>query len=254
MAALVNGEGIWLSDWEAEVQRYEAAQASLGIDLATQGEYEMQVLQALVDRLLLAQAARAAGVTVSGEQIDARLEELAATRGGNEAMGAWLAENAYTLDSFKRALEIDMLAAHQVEQISAGVGENADQVHAAHILVATRDEAVALQAELAAGAEFADLASAYSLDASTRPAGGDLGWFPPGYLLVPEVDSAAWGLSPGETSDIIESSLGYHIVRVIERGEHALSSEARLALQTRAVEEWLAARRAESLIDILAAP
>ena len=254
LAARVDGEGIWLADWEAEVQRYEAAQASLGIDLATQEDYPSRVLDALIDRLLLAQAAREAGQTVPAEEIDARLEELAATRGGNEAMGAWLAENAYTLDSFKRSLEVDILAARQAAELSAAVPETAEQVHAAHILVATRDEAAALQVQLASGSDFAALAEAYSLDASTRPAGGDLSWFPQGYLLVPEVESAAWALAPGETSDIIESSLGYHFVRVIERGEHALAPDARLVLQRQSIEGWLAARRADAQIELLVSP
>jgi peptidyl-prolyl cis-trans isomerase C len=254
LAARVNGEGLWLADWEADVRQYEAAQASLGIDLATVPDYRTQVLQALIDRLLLAQAARAAGPPLTGEEIDARLDELAAARGGNEAMGVWLAENEYTVDSFKRSLEVDLLAAHQVAALSSGVGEQAEQVHAAHILVGTRDEAAALRADLTAGADFATLAESYSLDASTRPAGGDLGWFPMGYLLVPEVESAAWALAPGETSDVVESSLGYHIVRVLERGLQPLAPTARLVLQRRAVELWLEAQRAEAQVEIFVSP
>ena len=254
LAARVNGEGLRLADWEADVRQYEAAQASLGIDLATVPDYRTQVLQALIDRLLLAQAARAAGPPLTGEEIDARLDELAAARGGNEAMGVWLAENEYTVDSFKRSLEVDLLAARQVAALSSGVGEQAEQVHAAHILVGTRDEAAALRAELAAGADFATLAETYSLDASTRPAGGDLGWFPQGYLLVPEVESAAWALAPGDTSDVVESSLGYHIVRVLERGLQPLAPAARLALQRRAVELWLEAQRAEAQVEIFVSP
>ncbi|OGT25674.1 MAG: hypothetical protein A2Z17_04990 [Gammaproteobacteria bacterium RBG_16_66_13] len=254
LAARVDGEGIWLADWQAEVRRYEAAQVALGIDLATQTEYPMQVLQALIDRLLLAQAGQAAGLTVTGEEIDARLDALAATRGGNEAMGAWLAENTYTLESFKRSLEVDMLAARQVAELSASLGDSAEQVHAAHLLVATEEEALELQSDLAAGADFGELAEAFSLDASTRPAGGDLGWFPQGYLLVQEVEAAAWALAPGETSDVIHSPLGYHIVRVLERGPHALAPDARLIVQRRAVEAWLENRRAEAEIEILALP
>lgn len=254
LAARVNGEGLRLADWEAEVRQYEAAQASLGIDLATVPDYRTQVLQALIDRILLAQAARAAGPPMTDEEIDARLDEIAAARGSNEAMGVWLAENGYTVESFKRSLEVDLLAARQVATLSNGVGEQAEQVHAAHILVGTRDEADALRTELAAGADFATLAETYSLDASTRPAGGDLGWFPQGYLLVPEVESAAWALARDETSDVVESSLGYHIVRVLERGLQPLAPAARLALQRRAVEVWMEARRAEAQVEIFVSP
>lgn len=254
MAALVNGDGILLADWEAEVRQFEAAQAARGIDLATMPDYRAQVLQALVDRLLLAQAARAAGPTLTEAELDARIGELAAARGGNEAMGVWLAENGYTVASFKRSLEIDVMAARQVATLSNAVGDSAEQVHAAHILVATREEADTLLADLASGEDFAALAETTSLDGSTRLAGGDLGWFPQGYLLVPEVEAAAWALAPGETSDVIQSSLGYHIVRVIERGVQPLAPAARLALQHQAVETWLQARRAEAQVEILVSP
>jgi parvulin-like peptidyl-prolyl isomerase len=81
-----------------------------------------------------------------------------------------------------------------------------------------------------------------------------LGWFPQGYLLVPEVESAAWALAPGETSDVVESSLGYHIVRVLERGLQPLAPTARLVLQRRAVELWLEAQRAEAQVEIFVSP
>jgi parvulin-like peptidyl-prolyl isomerase len=211
------------------------------------------VLQALIDRALLAQGAGAGGTALDEAAVESELEALADARGGSEAMGAWLAENRYTLDSFKRALRQDRLASKMVEEIGDSVGENAEQVRAAHILVSTQGEAESLLNELASGADFADLAMTWSLDASTRPAGGDLGWFPPGYLLVPEVDSAAWALAPGETSDVIESALGYHIVRVLERGEQPLSPDARRFLRERAVELWLEAQRTAAEIEIYTA-
>ncbi|MBG0770384.1 MAG: hypothetical protein H0S82_01675, partial [Anaerolineaceae bacterium] len=56
----------------------------------------------------------------------------------------------------------------------------------------------------------------------------------------------------GSTSDIIESEVGYHIVMVLDRGDHALSSDARLTLQRNAVSAWLAERLAGSSIEVLA--
>ena len=252
-AASVNGEGILLADFEDEVARFDAAQALLGTDLASLGDYRTRVLQALIDRVLLAQGAADRGTAIDQAAVEAELEALAEARGGSEAMGAWMAENRYTLEAFKRALRQDMLAEMMVEEITESVGETAEQVRAAHILVARRAEADDLLAELAAGAEFADLARGSSLDASTRPAGGDLGWFPAGYLLVPEVDSVAWALAPGETSGVVESALGYHIVRVLERDERPLSPDARRFLRERAVELWLEAERAAAQIEIYAA-
>ena len=254
LAALVDGRGILLSDYQDEVARYEADQSASGTDLASLGDYQRRVLQSLVDRTLLAQGAAAAGHTFDEAAVDAELEQIAQARGGSEAMGAWMAENHYTLDSLKRALQDDALSAMMVEDLTQSIGESAEQVRAAHILVATRAEAEDLLSQLSAGADFADLARQFSLDASTRPAGGDLGWFPQGYLLVPEVDQAAWSLAAGETSGVVESGLGYDIVRVLERGNHPLQPDARRFLRDQAVESWLATRRTAAPIEIYGAP
>jgi peptidyl-prolyl cis-trans isomerase C len=252
LAARVNGQGILLADYREEVARFEAAHTQLGTNLATLGDYQGTVLAALIDRSLLAQGAVARGQNLDEAAVETELETLAERRGGNEAMGAWLAENAYTLDSFKRALREDLLAEWMTEEIGRSVGEAAEQTRAAHILVASEAEARDVQAQLAAGSAFADLARTLSLDASTRPAGGDLGWSPPGYLLVSEVDAAIGSLAQGETSEVIESELGYHIVRVLERGVRPLTPDALRFVREQAVRTWLEAERANSRIEILA--
>jgi parvulin-like peptidyl-prolyl isomerase len=254
LAATVGGEAILLSDFEEEAARFESAQASLGTDLASLGDYRSRVLQAMIDRLLLAQGAVEAGYTFDGAAVDAEVDAVAQARGGNEAMAAWMVDNRYTLDSLKRALREDKLTAMMIEDITQNLGESAEQVRAAHLLVATLAEAEDLLAQLQAGADFAELARQFSLDASTRPAGGDLGWSPRGFLLVPQVDETAWSLAPGETSGVVESTLGYHIVRLLERGDHGLSPAGRRFVRDQAVLEWLAARRSTTPIEIYAAP
>jgi peptidyl-prolyl cis-trans isomerase D len=52
----------------------------------------------------------------------------------------------------------------------------------------------------------------------TKEKGGDLGWFKPGEM-VPAFESAAFGLQPGEMSDIVESPFGFHLIKVEERSE-----------------------------------
>ncbi len=254
LAALVNGEGILLSDLAAELARFEAAQAELGIDLASLGDVRATVLEALIERALLAQGAKDSGSEISPAELQTEIDRLAQARGGNEAMGAWLAQNGYTLEAFARALREDMLATRMIEEITASIGETSEQVRAAHVLVASRAEADGLQAEAEAGSDFGDLARQWSLDASTRPAGGDLGWFPRGYLLVPEVDQAAWALVPGGETQVVESVLGFHLVQVIERGEHALSPDARRYLRESVVQAWLVDQRQASQIEILPSP
>lgn len=253
-AALVNGEPVLLRDYLAEVERFEEAHRTLGTDLATLGDYRDQILRGLIDQKLLAQGARSSGQSVGESEIDTRLEELAAEAGGNEALGAWLAANGYTLEGFRSVVAEEMLAQKMIEAIAAQVGGEADQVHARHLLVSTREEAEELRAQIAAGEAFALLARQFTLDLTTRPAGGDLGWFPRGVLLAPEVEEAAYAMEPGEVSPVVESRFGFHLVELIERGVHPLSPDAEVRLRELAVEAWLAAHRETAAIELIGAP
>lgn len=254
IVALVNGEPIRQKDFEQEVSRFETAQHTSGIDLATLGDYQVQILQALIDRLLLAQGARADGEEINEGTLNSRFQALAVELGGSEAMGAWLADNEYTLDGFKAALEEEMLAARMVERIVKDAPVSVEQVHARHILVGTREEAEDLLKQISAGANFDELARLFSRDPSTRPAGGDLSWFPRGYLLIPEVEEAAFALQVGEVSEVVESALGYHIVQTLEHANRPPAPEVQQNLRDQAVRDWLAAKREVAEIEILIAP
>ena len=254
LAALVNGEPILMADFEEELFRFEAAQTTSGIDLATLGDYQSQVLQAMIDRRLLAQGARVIGAEVNDLAVDQKLEQLASELGGSEEMGTWLAVNGYSLESFKAALAEEMLATQMIEYIVAQMSDTVEQVHAQHILVATQELAESLHDQLIDGTDFAEIARIYSIDTSSRPAGGDLGWFPVGYLLVPEVEAAAFDLQPGELSAVIESDLGFHIVQTIERGERPLAPDALRHMREEAVMDWLLTQREAAEVQILIAP
>ena len=141
-----------------------------------------------------------------------------------------------------------------VAQIVESVPQVVEQVHARHILVASQAEAEDVQAMLASGADFATLANQVSLDISTRLAGGDLGWFPQGYLRLPQVDQAAFALQPGEISGVVESELGFHIVQTLERGEHLADVDVQRWLREQAVQGWLDQQRENAAIELFITP
>jgi len=84
---------------------------------------------------------------------------------------------------------------------------------AQHILVQTEEEASLILDQINAGADFFDMAKEHSIDYSTNNVGGDLGYFER-ERMVPEFDKIVFELNTGETSGVVKTQFGYHIIRV----------------------------------------
>lgn len=247
VALIVNGEGIPRREFEASLLQLREADQELGIQRSDEERIQL-VVNDLIEQTLLAQAARASGFRVDDAQLESRIQQLSAEIGDQQAFEGWMNQMGYQDEVvFRFALRRAMEAAWQRDQLAASLPSQVEQVKARQILVRLRSTADALYRQLQAGADFATLAFQY--DPLT---GGDLGWFPRGFLTIPAVEEAAFSLQPGEYSGVIESTLGYHIVKVEERDEtHPLSSEARLMLQEKLIQEWINQQRAAAQIEIL---
>ena len=150
-------------------------------------------------------------------------------------------------------------------------GDAYDKVHARHILLKLNDamseeekarirkqaEQIAEEMKHASDEEFATRAREISQGPSATK-GGDLGWFRRGDM-VPAFEQAAFALKPGETSGVVQTPFGLHIIRVVER-QHVdpNSFEARrheiqnilmnVELQDQ-LPRWLAGLRARAVIE-----
>ncbi len=70
--------------------------------------------------------------------------------------------------------------------------------------------------QLKAGGNFAELASKYSDDPGSKTQGGELGFIQHG-VTVPEFDKSAFSLNPGQTSELVKTQYGYHIIQTEEK-------------------------------------
>lgn len=151
------------------------------------------------------------------------------------------------------------------EELQARFEEQAPglRIRARHILLSYPDGATAeqrdsvrqlaeqLRERAAAGEDFAALAREYSQDPGTAQQGGDLGWFERGRMVQP-FEEAAFGLEPGEVSDVVETPFGLHVIKVEDR-ETPSFEEAGEEFRRRAIRQ----RQQESLtayVDSLREP
>jgi peptidyl-prolyl cis-trans isomerase C len=89
-----------------------------------------------------------------------------------------------------------------------------NEIHARHILVSDPNLAQALLSRLQAGESFEQIASESSICPSAAD-GGDLGWLRRGQAVLP-FEEAAFALTPGSMSGVVETSMGFHIIKVLE--------------------------------------
>ncbi len=89
-----------------------------------------------------------------------------------------------------------------------------EEYNAAHILVETEAEALAIKEEIEGGADFAATAREKSTGPS-GPNGGALGWFGTG-MMVPSFESATIALEVGEVSAPVQTQFGWHIIKLNE--------------------------------------
>lgn len=140
-----------------------------------------------------------------------------------------------------------------------------EQVNVRHILIKTPapgpdgkvDEKAAQAAKQKAedilkqiqnGADFAELAKKYSEDPGSKDKGGSIGWIQRGQT-VPEFEQAAFSLGKGQTSGLVRSTFGFHIIRVEDKQQAHVKPLEEVKAQ---IEPALAAQKVSTQVDALA--
>lgn len=194
VVATVNGEPVHYAEVEMIYDELPEQYRQLPIAML----YD-QLVELLIDRKLMAKAARSEGM---GE--DPGVQRAIAFAGDGAL------ENAYISKLLRERLTDENLRAAYDKMVVAFVPE--DEVRARHILVKTEEEARQIIAELESGADFTKLAQEKSLDPSAKTNAGELDWFTHDGM-VPEFADAAFALKEGELAkDPVKSSVGWHVI------------------------------------------
>ncbi len=196
---------------EADVAQMTPA---LGPQLAAkpEGERKRLVVERIIDMRLIAGAAAKAG-----------LDQTPAFKSRIEQVRTQLLISEYVKSKVEPLVTPEKIKA-RYDTDAANVGSLPEEMHARHILVKTEDEAKAVIADLAKGADFAKLAEEKSQDPGSAKQGGDLGFFSAGDM-VPEFEKAASELKAGEVSKTpIKTQFGFHVIKLEEKRTQPLPS------------------------------
>ncbi len=195
--AEVNGDTITTGDFQKELENLPPYLKPM----ADTPEGKKELLDTMVVRELILQQARKDGLD-KGPEVAAKLEELKKRVVVEAFLKKKVEEHASVSDE-----EMKKFYEENKEKFKTGA-----QVHASHILMKSEEEAQKVFKELKEGGNFEELAKKHSVD-SAAAKGGDLGWFSKG-SMVPEFEKVVFGLKEGETSGIVKTKFGYHIIKL----------------------------------------
>jgi peptidyl-prolyl cis-trans isomerase C len=238
VAATVNGQPIAASDVQLFYESLPPQYRQIPIE-----QIRDQLVERLIEQRLVADAARAAGMM---KRPDVRKRIDMATQGMLNEIFFAERINAEVTDARVR----------EEYQKSIAFEPKREEVRARHILVKTREAAVAIITEIRGGADFAEVARQKSTGPSSRN-GGDLGFFAQ-EQMVPAFSKVAFALKPGEVTDEpVQTQFGWHIIKVEERrisssgGNFEEASEKiRQEMSEKVFRETIAELRTKAKIEI----
>lgn len=200
--ARINGTPIYQSDID------RAAQAT-GQDMATPGSADFEtLLDEVIDQRLLALKAE----SLSLDKTPKGQERLNLAR--ERILG-----NLTVEDHLAKTVNDESAKKLYTEQIK--LRQSGDEVRARHILLADKAAADAAAKRLAAGEDFAAVASDLSIDPGSQRDGGDLGYFQQDAMVAP-FSKAVFALKTGEVSKPFETEFGWHIAKLEDRRKAAV--------------------------------
>jgi peptidyl-prolyl cis-trans isomerase C len=279
-AAVVNGAAIMKDEFDGEILLVQKALLGTGKPLTCSQitSVRKEVMESMIRREILYQESRKSGIKIDQAAISKELDALkkqflSEAEYKNELNRRNLSEETLRA-RLERGLSIQQYVERQFAgkvkvtdaEIMAYYENNLDllkqplQVRVSHILIqlnsqweASRKQEARRKAEqilknLKAGQDFAALAREQS-DGPTRTSGGDLGYIKMGQLEK-QLESVVLSLKPGETSEVIETSYGFHLFKVIDRKPETILAYDSVKEQ---IQQYLMQEKAKQEADLQAA-
>lgn len=245
----VNGATLTRSDLNERVWRYIVLQNESDLPPAQLmpriARYRKKIISSFVTQKVVLQEADRKGITVGEEMVDAALERLKAKLPKGATLQDVLEKYNKTTAAIRSDLRDELRITKLLDTLTKDVEEATEaeirefyekdkeafkapeRIHVRHILVdcgadmtdemrrQRKKKAEECRERLLAGEDFAELAAEMS-DCPSSRRGGELGTYPRG-RLIPAFEEAAFARAVGEIGDVVESSLGFHVLQVLAR-------------------------------------
>jgi peptidyl-prolyl cis-trans isomerase C len=245
--AKVNGEEIGRADFDRQLERTRSRFQRAGRQIAPALETRLKenLVRKMVEEELIAQKAKSEGVSVTPEELAAKVAEHKSRFGSDKAFESFLQRTNQTEADVKVDLENNLLRDKLFAKLLAATEpteadakkyyeenlekyKQKEQIKASHILFKVEKDApekdkkarLAEAKKVLAEAkkptvDFGELAKKHS-EGPTKERAGDLGVFSRGRMVKPFED-AAFAAKPGEVIGPVETQFGYHVIKVFEK-------------------------------------
>lgn len=230
--ATVNGEKIFLDDYQKRLDEGAALYTRKGLVDESQNlkRLEEEILDTMITEKIIDQRAGELGISVSNDELENRIVEIRSEYGDN--FFDLLISLNVRYEDWKETVRRDMTFRKLIAaDVSAGIRVSEDEaedyyndardryrteasVHLAQIVVRDAELAEEIKTRLDAGQDFGLLAAELSIGPEATQ-GGDLGFITRGIMPEP-LDDTIFSLSQGRISDVVQTTYGYHIVRILE--------------------------------------
>lgn len=241
--ASVNGVDISRDEYDRALERRSTA------NVADEETLKHLVLEELIEQELIIQGAPTLGINIADADVQAEIDAQIDIAGSKEAWEGLLAQNSYSENEWRDA-QYDALVTTAVRnQLLEPYFGEVEQVHARHIVVGTRDDALAVLERLQNGEDFVTLTREVSIYESVRDTDGNLGWFARNELFQPNLETHAFNLEPQQMGGPIATNLGYHIIQILEKDFRPVEPERLPTLSENIFNAWLEQLRQNASIE-----
>ncbi len=252
--ATVNGTAITRQAFDREMNMIQQRQTASGqpLDRSMLMKWQDKILEGLIERELLYQETQKAGIKAAPELVDNQMNEIRKRFPDEKTFEKALADMNLSDAELRSRIEKEQAIQTWIETSfleKSTVSEEEtkayydahpemfvqpESVKARHILIkvdpkaadtekaGARKKIEEIQKKIKEGGDFEALAKELSEDTS-RDRGGDLGYFTKGRMVKP-FEEAAFSLSVGQVSPIVETPFGYHLIEVLDRKPESKTS------------------------------